>query len=71
MTNASKKDRTAGEIVNIMAEDTDRLINESNIIFFLFTSPIQVRALLDKNSKEILWEKLGANDLERSKIFKI
>ena len=44
MTNASKKDKTTGEIVSIMAEDCDRLINESNIMFFLFTSPIQVRA---------------------------
>ncbi|KAK3796141.1 hypothetical protein RRG08_018142 [Elysia crispata] len=53
MTNASKKDKTTGEIVSIMAEDCDRLINESNIMFFLFTSPIQVTMALILLYKQI------------------
>ncbi|GFO10855.1 multidrug resistance-associated protein 1-like [Plakobranchus ocellatus] len=42
ITNASKKDKTTAEIVSILAEDCERFINESNIMFFLVTSPIQV-----------------------------
>ncbi|GFR76865.1 multidrug resistance-associated protein 1 [Elysia marginata] len=53
MTSASKKDKTTGEIVSIMAEDCDRLINESNMIFFLFTSPIQVTVALILLYKQI------------------
>lgn len=42
VSSASKRDTTAGEIVNLMSVDTQRLMDLSSFFLMGFTAPLQI-----------------------------
>ena len=46
MNNEAKKESTAGEIVNLMSVDCQRIMEVMNFFFFAWTTPLQVCVLL-------------------------
>ncbi|GFR59427.1 canalicular multispecific organic anion transporter 2 [Elysia marginata] len=58
MNNEAKKESTAGEIVNLMSVDCQRIMEVMNFFFFAWTTPIQVIAAI-----AILYQYIGVSAL--------
>ncbi|KAK3771211.1 hypothetical protein RRG08_053354 [Elysia crispata] len=56
MNNEAKKESTAGEIVNLMSVDCQRIMEVMNFFFFAWTTPLQIIAAI-----AILYQFIGAS----------
>ncbi|GFO05509.1 canalicular multispecific organic anion transporter 1, partial [Plakobranchus ocellatus] len=58
MNNEAKKESTAGEIVNLMSVDCQRIMEVMNFFFFAWTTPLQIIAAI-----AILYQYIGVSAL--------